>query len=32
MRARGVHTFLIGETFMRAADPGVALAEFFAEG
>ena len=31
MRAKGVHTFLIGETFMRAADPGAALAAFFAE-
>ena len=30
MRAKGVHTFLIGETFMRAADPGAALAAFFA--
>jgi indole-3-glycerol phosphate synthase len=31
MRAKGVHTFLIGENFMRAADPGAALAAFFAE-
>ena len=31
MRAKGVHTFLIGETFMRAEDPGAALADFFAE-
>ena len=31
MRAKGVHTFLIGETFMRAEDPGAALAAFFAE-
>jgi len=31
MRARGVHAFLVGETFMRAQDPGVALhALFFA--
>jgi indole-3-glycerol phosphate synthase len=29
MRGRGVHTFLIGETFMRAADPGAALAAMF---
>jgi len=29
MRGRGVHTFLIGETFMRAEDPGVALAAMF---
>jgi indole-3-glycerol phosphate synthase len=29
MRARGVHTFLIGETFMRAEDPGAALAAMF---
>jgi indole-3-glycerol phosphate synthase len=31
MRAKGVHTFLIGETFMRAEDPGAALAAFFSE-
>ncbi|CAK0759739.1 Indole-3-glycerol phosphate synthase [Gammaproteobacteria bacterium] len=30
MRARGVHVFLVGEAFMRAPDPGVALAELFA--
>lgn len=30
MRERGVHGFLIGETFMRATDPGRALAELFA--
>ena len=29
MRARGVHAFLVGEAFMRAADPGAALAELF---
>ena len=29
MRGRGVHTFLIGETFMRAEDPGAALAAMF---
>lgn len=29
MRAAGVHTFLVGETFMRAAVPGSALAELF---
>jgi len=30
MRGANVHTFLIGEAFMRASDPGVALAELFA--
>lgn len=30
MRAAGVHAFLVGETFMRADDPGLALAELFA--
>jgi indole-3-glycerol phosphate synthase len=29
MRQHGVHAFLVGEAFMRAADPGVALAELF---
>ncbi len=29
MRARGVHAFLVGEAFMRAADPGSALATLF---
>jgi indole-3-glycerol phosphate synthase len=29
MRARGVHAFLVGEAFMRAADPGAALAARF---
>lgn len=29
MRAAGVHAFLVGEAFMRAADPGLALAELF---
>ena len=30
MRARGVHAFLVGEAFMRAADPGAALQHLFA--
>lgn len=29
MRDAGVHAFLVGETFMRADDPGAALAELF---
>jgi indole-3-glycerol phosphate synthase len=30
MRAAGVHAFLVGEAFMRAADPGAALRRLFA--
>ena len=30
MRAAGVNAFLVGEAFMRAEDPGLALAELFA--
>ena len=30
MRAQGVETFLVGEAFMRAADPGAALRQLFA--
>ncbi|MGH8280825.1 MAG: indole-3-glycerol phosphate synthase TrpC, partial [Gammaproteobacteria bacterium] len=29
LRDRGVHAFLVGETFMRAADPGAKLRELF---
>ena len=29
LRAAGVHAFLVGEAFMRAADPGQALAQLF---
>jgi indole-3-glycerol phosphate synthase len=29
MRSNGVHTFLVGEAFMRAPDPGGRLAELF---
>jgi len=29
MRSQQVHAFLVGETFMRAADPGMALAALF---
>ena len=29
MRARGVHAFLAGEAFMRAADPGIELESMF---
>jgi len=31
MRASGVHAFLVGEAFMRAADPGAALAALFGD-
>jgi indole-3-glycerol phosphate synthase len=30
MRRHGVETFLVGEAFMRASDPGRALAALFA--
>jgi indole-3-glycerol phosphate synthase len=29
MRSNGVHTFLVGEAFMRAEDPGAALSQLF---
>ena len=32
MRARGVNAFLVGEAFMRAPDPGVALRQLFGGG
>jgi indole-3-glycerol phosphate synthase len=32
LRAGGVEAFLVGEAFMRAADPGAALAELFQAG
>jgi indole-3-glycerol phosphate synthase len=32
MRAHDVHAFLVGEAFMRAADPGAALANLFHAG
>ena len=31
MRQNGVHAFLVGEAFMRAADPGAELARLFAD-
>lgn len=31
MRAAGVHAFLVGETFMRAEDPGLELRRLFAQ-
>ena len=31
MRSNGVHAFLVGEAFMRANDPGLALQDLFAQ-
>jgi indole-3-glycerol phosphate synthase len=31
MRERGVHAFLVGEAFMKAADPGGKLVELFGD-
>ena len=31
MRSKNVNAFLVGEAFMRADEPGIALAEFFAQ-
>jgi len=31
MRASGVQAFLVGEAFMRAAEPGEALAQLFSD-
>ncbi|HJW81309.1 MAG TPA: indole-3-glycerol phosphate synthase TrpC, partial [Acidiferrobacterales bacterium] len=32
MRAAGVHAFLVGEAFMKAAEPGTKLSELFSNG
>jgi indole-3-glycerol phosphate synthase len=31
MRRHSVHAFLVGEAFMRAADPGAELARLFSD-